>query len=254
MGGRWGQEAAAHAGRLLGVLALAWQVRVRGLDAIWLHRAPVLMALDPHRMAWRAGQRGPGRRGERWREVRTHWPCLEHVIADGGQGRARGVTRAHAARGAHGEAAEPVSRQAVAMGRDVLPTQRERARVLPPQWTHAARQLDTARQAEAQVARDTRQGRDPRGVSGVAGRAWRKAARLVDQAGHAHEAVPPLPAALSWFAAKAQRAASLRSARVALALLRLVATPPDGPRGVGAKSVNSIGWGLRRSHTPQPPG
>jgi hypothetical protein len=28
----------------------------------------------------------------------------------------------------------------------------------------------------------------------------------------------------------------------------LVATPPDGPRRVRAKIVNSISWGLRRSH------
>src|SRR5215831_8405958 len=46
---------------------------------------------------------------------------------------------------------------------------------------------------------------------------------------------------------QAQRAESLRSARVALAQLKLVATPPDGSRRVGAKIVNSIGWGLRRS-------
>src|SRR5215510_11860250 len=44
-----------------------------------------------------------------------------------------------------------------------------------------------------------------------------------------------------------QREASLRAARVALAQRRLVATPPDGPRRVRAKIVNSISWGLRRS-------
>src|ERR687888_201773 len=46
---------------------------------------------------------------------------------------------------------------------------------------------------------------------------------------------------------QAQREKSLRSARVALAQFRLVATPPDGPRRVRAKVVNSITWGLRRS-------
>src|SRR5437588_6428416 len=46
---------------------------------------------------------------------------------------------------------------------------------------------------------------------------------------------------------QAQREKSLRSARVALAQLRLVATPPDDPRRVRAKIVNSISWGLRRS-------
>src|SRR2546425_8978414 len=46
---------------------------------------------------------------------------------------------------------------------------------------------------------------------------------------------------------QAQREKSLRSTRVALAQLRLVATPPDDPRRVRAKIVNSISWGLRRS-------
>src|SRR5262249_50924293 len=39
---------------------------------------------------------------------------------------------------------------------------------------------------------------------------------------------------------QAQRAESLRSARVAFAQIKLVATPPDGPRRVRAKIVNSI--------------
>src|SRR5499433_4369925 len=117
---RWVQEAAAQAGRLLVVLDLACQVRVRVLclDEIFLHREPVLMAIDPHSMAWMAGQRGPDRSGESWREVLTHWPCLEHIIADGGQGLERGVKLANAARGAQGEATETVSRQAMTMGLD----------------------------------------------------------------------------------------------------------------------------------------
>src|SRR5215475_5001690 len=85
------------------------------------------------------------------------------------------------------------------MGLDVFHTQRELERVLQQQWKHAERQLDTASQADAKVARYKRQGRDPRGVSGVAGRAWRKAERLCDQAGNAQEAVQQIATALSWF-------------------------------------------------------
>src|SRR5262249_31636842 len=114
MVGRWVQAAAAQASRLLVVLDLACQGRVRVwcLDEIFLHREPVLMAIEPHSMAWMAGQRGPDRSGESWREVLTHWSCLEPVIADGGQGLERGVKLAHAARSAQGAAAETVSRQA----------------------------------------------------------------------------------------------------------------------------------------------
>jgi hypothetical protein len=201
MVGRWVQAAAAQAGRLLVVLDLACQARVRVLclDEIFLHRVPVLMAIEPQSMAWMAGQRGPDRRGESWCEVLTHWPCLEHVIADGGQGLERGVKLANVARGAQGEAAETVASQAMTMGLDVFHTQRELERVLQQQWKHAERQLDTASQADAKVERYRRQGRDPRGVSGVAGRAWRKAERLLEQAGNAQAAVHQLTTALSWF-------------------------------------------------------
>ena len=204
MGGRWVQVAAAQAGRLLVVLDLACQARVRVLclDEIFLHRAPVLMAIEPHSMAWMAGQQGPDRRGESWCGVLTRWMCLEHVIADGGQGLERGVKLANTARCAQGEAAETVSRQAMTMGLDVFHTQRELERVIQRQWKHAERQLEMASQADAKVARYKRQGRDPRGVSGVAGRAWRKAERLCDQAGNAQEAVHQITAALAWFDAK----------------------------------------------------
>jgi hypothetical protein len=183
------------------VLDLACQARVRVLclDEIFLHRAPVLMAIEPHSMAWMAGHRGPDRSGESWRAVITNWPCLEHVIADGGQGLARGVKLVNEARCAQGEASETVSRQAMTMGLEVFHTQRELERVVQRQWKHAERQLETASQADAKMARYKRQGRDPRGVSGVAGRAWRKAEVLFDQAVNAQEAVHQIDAALSWF-------------------------------------------------------
>src|SRR5437763_3023136 len=200
MVGRWVQAAAAQAGRLLVVLDLACQARVRVLclDEIFLHREPVLMAIEPNSMAWMAGQRGPDRCGESWREVITNWPCLEHVIADGGQGLERGVKLVNEARCAQGEASEPVSRQAMTMGLDVFHTQRELERVVQRQWKQAERQLETASQADAKVERYKRQGRDPRGVSGVAGRAWHKAEVLFDQAVNAQEAVHQIDSALSW--------------------------------------------------------
>ncbi len=204
MVGRWVQEAAAQAGRLLVVLDLACQARVRVLclDEIFLHRAPVLMAIEPNSMAWMAGQRGPDRSGESWRDVITNWPCLEHVIADGGQGLARGVKLANESRCAQGKASETSSSQAMTMGLDVFHTQRELERVMQRQWKQAERQLETASQADAKVERYKRQGRDPRGVSGVAGRAWRKAEVLFDQAGNAQEVVQQIDAALSWFDAR----------------------------------------------------
>src|SRR4029450_3773438 len=104
MVGRWVQAAAAQGGRLLVVLYLACQARaqVLCLDEIFLHREPVLMAIEPTSMAWIAGQRGPDRSGESWREVITNWPCLERGIEHGGQGVEGGVRVGRAARGGRG--------------------------------------------------------------------------------------------------------------------------------------------------------
>jgi len=94
------QQAAGQAGRLLEVLDRACQARVLVvcLDEIFLHREPILMGIAPESLVWVAGQRGPERRGERWRQVLEHGPGLEHVIADGGTGLERGVQLAHEAR------------------------------------------------------------------------------------------------------------------------------------------------------------
>jgi hypothetical protein len=179
-------------------------VRVLALDEIFLHRGPVLMAIEPNSMAWMAGQRGPDRTGESWREVSTHWPGLEHGSADGGQGLERGGKLAHAARCTQGEATETVSSQAMTMGLDVFHTQRELERIIQRQWQQAERQLDPARQADAKVDRSQRPGREPRGGSGAAGRSWRKAEALFDPAVNAQEAVHQIAAALAWFDARGQ--------------------------------------------------
>src|SRR5215470_4602935 len=98
--GRWVQAAAAQAGRLLVVLDLACQARVRVLclDEIFLHRAPVLMAVAPHSMAWMAGQRSPDRSGASWCALLTHWPWVERVVTEAGTGLERGVKLINAAR------------------------------------------------------------------------------------------------------------------------------------------------------------
>src|SRR5499427_10358478 len=118
--GRWGQAAAAHAGRRRGGRALAGQARGRGrgLDDLGRQRAPGFLARAPPSLAWRAGPRGPERSGGRGGEGRTPGPCLEHGLAEGGQGRARGVKRAQGARGLQGEAPAPLSRPAMTLGLD----------------------------------------------------------------------------------------------------------------------------------------
>jgi len=202
--GRWVQQAAVQAGRILAVLDRACPARVLAmcLDEIFLHREPIVMGIEPDSLVWVAGQRGPDRSGESWRQVMEHWPCLEHVIADGGTGLERGVKLANEARSALAQESESVSPVAITMGLDIFHTQRELERALRGVEKRAERQLEAASQTDAKVAQAKRRGRDTRGMAGAAGRAWRKAEALFDEAVQAHEAVEQIQAALSWFDAR----------------------------------------------------
>jgi hypothetical protein len=200
--GRWVQQAGARSSRLLALLdraCQAWVLRLC-LDEIFLHREPILMAVEPVSMAWVAGQRGPDRKGESWAAVIKQWPCLEHVVADGGTGLARGVKLANAARQAQVEAKDTDSRPPINMGLDVFHSQRELERVLNRQWKQAECQLEAASEADAKVAQYKQRGRDARAVASQSWRAWRKAEQLFDAAVQAEQAAEQIKSALLWFA------------------------------------------------------
>jgi hypothetical protein len=198
--GRWGQQSAQQSRGILEVLERACQrwVRVLWLDEIFVHREPILMGVDPLRLAWLAAQRGPDRRGKRWGEVSEAGPNLEHGMADGGQGREHGVTRAHEARS---QAQEPESDApaTITLGLEVLPTERALERGLQRLWHRVERQIEAAVKAEAKLEQAKRRGQDPRGGAGPAGRAWRQAERLCDEAVQVQEAVEQSKEALGWF-------------------------------------------------------
>jgi hypothetical protein len=128
-GGRWVPQSAPPARGLLEGLDRACQrwTRVWCLDEIFVPREPILLGVAPRSLAWLAGQRGPERRGKRGGEVSEAWPHLEQGIADGGQGRERGVQRAHEARSQAQEPETPGPAPRT-LGRDVLHTERELAR------------------------------------------------------------------------------------------------------------------------------
>jgi hypothetical protein len=140
--GRWVAEASRQAGRLLQVLDRLCQrwVLVRCLDEMFLHRVPILMAVEPPSMTWVTGQRGPDRSGESWCEVLRSWPGVARVVADAGTGLARGVKLANAARTAGGETQEDDTAMGIDIGLDVLHTQRELQRLVQRQWKQAERQ------------------------------------------------------------------------------------------------------------------
>lgn len=200
--GRWVSESCRQAGKLLAKLDAFCQrwVLVLCLDEIFLHREPVLMAVEPVSMAWVAGQRGPDRSGKSWSEVVRKWPELEHVIADGGKGLERGVKLVNELRPSQGLDEEAASRPLITMSLDVFHTQRELERVLRSQWRQAERQLNLASEADAKVAQSKQRGRDARGVASQSWRAWGKAERLFDEAVQAEAACQQINSALSWFA------------------------------------------------------
>jgi hypothetical protein len=140
--GRWIAQASRQAGGLLAVLEQCWQrlVLVLCLDEIFCPRATIFMAVEPHRRAWVAGQRGPDRSGESWCQVLAHWPCVTRVVAEAGKGLERGVKLAREARRTAAEGQENAATVPLQRGLDVFHTQRELQRVVQGQWQRAERQ------------------------------------------------------------------------------------------------------------------
>ena len=120
--GRWVGQASRQAGRLLAVLDQCYQrlVLVLCLDDIVCRRAPILMVVEPHSMAWVAGQCGPDRSEDSWCEVLMNWPCVERVITDAGKGLERGVKLANEAWAAAAKGQEQAPAMAIEMGLDVF--------------------------------------------------------------------------------------------------------------------------------------
>ncbi len=197
--GRWVSQSSRQAGGLLAVLDQRCQrwVLVLCLDEIFLHREPILMAVEPHSMAWVAGQRGPDRSGESWGALVGKWPCVERVVADAGKGIARGVQLANEAR--VDAAQEPAAARAIALGLDVFHTQREIQRIVHGQWRRAERLLEAAAQADTKVVQRHQRGRDARGVAKQAWWAWRKAEQMFDAAVQADAAAARIETALALF-------------------------------------------------------
>jgi hypothetical protein len=196
--GRWVEQAGCQASGILTMLDRVCQVCVVTLclDEIFFHRDPVLVAVEPHSMAWVAGQRGPDRTGDSWCRVLQQWPGAVRVVSDAGTGLARGVKLLNEARATAPEPGQaPV--EPVQVGLDVFHTEREMQRVVSRRWAQAEKLLDTAAQAEQQVAHAKQRGIDARGAAGRARAAWGKAERAFDEAVQVDTAVKDIRAALA---------------------------------------------------------
>lgn len=183
--GRWVNRSARRAGGVLRRLDKACRplVLCLCLDEIFFGRKPVLMAVDPHSMAWVVGLRAADRSGETWAKVLAAWPNLQRVACDGGTGLQRGLERAAqqrqqaAAQELDGQAAKPLYSQL-----DVFHIRRDGARALRQQWGRAEALWDEAEKVERAKARFDRQGTDKRQFNKKkVEKAWAKALALFEQ-------------------------------------------------------------------------
>jgi hypothetical protein len=101
------------------------------------------------------------------------------------------------ARAATTSAPEQPWSEPVQNGLEVLHTAREMQRIVSRRWASAAQGLETASQADEQVAQAKQRGIDARGAAGRSRQAWRQAEGVFDQAVAAEAALHRIKAALA---------------------------------------------------------
>jgi hypothetical protein len=217
--GRWVQDAATRASRLLQVLDAACRCLVSQLclDEIFCHRKPVLIGVEPHSLAWLLGQRAPDRTGETWCQALRPWSRLTDAIVDGGSGLRRGLDLVQQAWQQEAPLLPPLPLHS---NLDNFHIQQEGQRALRREWQAAEHLWVAAEAADREVAQADRQGRKKSGPVKRALLAWAKAERA--------------------FTTAEQREHAWQRARAALALFR-----PDGQRNDRAWAAAEIAAAVR---------
>ena len=177
--GRWVQAAAQKAGQILKILdrftrTLAVCIC---LDEIFFRRDPVLVVVEPHSMAWLAGERTADRTGATWHRVLRPFENAELAVSDAGTGLQKGLRDWNAERQ---KAEAPV----VQCSLDVFHTEKEARPLLAANWKNAEALWEKAEAADRKVAEFRQQGQDSHSPAAAAQYAWRKAV----EAFHAAEA------------------------------------------------------------------
>jgi hypothetical protein len=184
--GRWVNQGARRARRILEILDTACRSLVRGLclDEIFFRRRPVLLGVEPHSLAWVLGARARDRSGETWAKALEAWPDVEDVAADGGTGIERGLELAAAQRQAAApEAKGRAHAKPIHARRDTFPIRRDGARALRVEWGHAEALWEAAEKVERAKGRFDRSGVDGRKFSkGVVAKAWAEAEAAFEEA------------------------------------------------------------------------
>ena len=182
--GRWVQHSARRAGRLLQRLDRLCRplILCLCLDEIFFRRQPVLMAVEPHSLAWVIGQRTADRSGDTWARALAAWPHLEDVAADGGSGIERGLELIEARRQQAAEQPGAAPAKPLRVRLDVFHIRRDGARALRQQWAQAEQVWENAEQVGRAKKRFDRQGTDRRRFNKTrAQKAWQRAEAALEQ-------------------------------------------------------------------------
>ena len=162
--GRWLQAHAKKAGHVRGVLDRYTQPAAPDLcpDEIFFHGKPVLVGVEPHRLALLLCRRAADRKGNTWHEALRPFTALEYAACDQGKGLLAGRQALARARVAEAPRLE--------VGRDVFHTEREARQVLAGDGRKLQACWDKAEQADQALA----VAKDLRGKAARAQAAWRR--------------------------------------------------------------------------------
>lgn len=187
--GRWVQSAGKRAGKLLETLDKLCQpiVVVLALDELFVRRQPILVAVEPHSMAWVVGVKSEKRDGPAWLKVLQPWQKLKRVVSDAGSG-LQAAIRALQQTNVELEA-----------GLDVFHSKYEASRVLRVKWSKVESLWVKAEQCDQEVKDCQQQGVDARGAAARARAAWDKAVAAFAQFEAEEEAWKQAASALELF-------------------------------------------------------
>lgn len=172
--GRATQAAAAQAGQLLPVVDALARERLHDAagDEIYV-TAPVLMVVEQESLCWMTGRLSAQVSGDAWAGEFRHFPNLEQLARDGGQGLAKGVALINAERQQQGK---PL---VVDQG-DHFHALRGGRVGLRKEERQASQALAEAETAQKELEKCRRQGTSERIATIHALAAWRKAERAMD--------------------------------------------------------------------------
>jgi hypothetical protein len=196
--GRWVQQAAAAARRLLAVLDRGCRglVQTLCLDEIFCRRVPLLMGVEPRSLAWVLGWRAPDRSGPTWCQALLLWSQLSYAAVDGGSGLRKGLELVQQR---WQQDAPLFPGLPVDTNLDNFHIQREGQGALRREWQAAERLWERAEAADREVARVDRRGTKKTGPAQRALHAWEKACQAFHHAQRCEDAWQRAAAALEVF-------------------------------------------------------